>query len=419
MKIGFNKQKITPQLPIQLAGYLGDRFANGIHDDLFVRCVVFEEDNLYRIFLTLDLLAIDHLYMDELHRRIKDLNLENVEVEVFCIHTHSAPKGICDTLKGPLAGFDNILGVPNKEYINYLCDQSMKVIIKSCEDMEYFTMKIAIGENKGIGKNRHNPIFEGDESLLSIVFKRIDQKQLILYHFACHPTLLHENNLLISADFIGSINELLENDFDMSMFINGSCGDISTRFTRQASTIDELLRYGKLAKMNIMDSLKLPIYEGNLTHLNFRKHKFDLELKEYETVDQVTNKIERYKKDIEYALAHNASNQELRVLQSYNEGAVFSLIRAHNQQNESKLTVNISMIEFNEFRFICIPAELFSQLSNSIKSKGPYYFFNYANGYLSYFANEDAYDQGYYESMCSPLKKGQAEILMDSIQNLL
>ena len=44
-------------------------------------------------------------------------------------------------------------------------------------------------------------------------------------------------------------------------------------------------------------------------------------------------------------------------------------------------------------------------------------FIGYANGYLMYFADRNAYEQRYYVALRSPFAAGEAERMMDLIKN--
>jgi len=67
-----------------------------------------------------------------------------------------------------------------------------------------------------------------------------DGSKALLYNFGCHPTVLHEQNHLISADFPGTVASLLTeqvNNLKFAVFFNGAAGDVSTRFYRQKSIL--------------------------------------------------------------------------------------------------------------------------------------------------------------------------------------
>ncbi len=58
----------------------------------------------------------------------------------------------------------------------------------------------------------------------------------VIYNLDCHPTVLHEENHLYSADlpvFAVRIIPRLKPSVTMPVFLNGAVGDMSTRFYRQ------------------------------------------------------------------------------------------------------------------------------------------------------------------------------------------
>ena len=64
----------------------------------------------------------------------------------------------------------------------------------------------------------------------------------------CHPTVLNETNTLVSSDLVYGFRKHFESactNTDL-ILINGSCADISTRYTRYAANYDEVERLGAL-----------------------------------------------------------------------------------------------------------------------------------------------------------------------------
>ncbi|MEG0958951.1 MAG: hypothetical protein RSC93_09825 [Erysipelotrichaceae bacterium] len=419
MKVGFSKAIITPKLPVKLAGYAVERIASGVLDDLYVRVLTFDQEGKRKAILSLELLAIDDLYLNKLKEYCKIEGLEDVEIEAFAIHTHSGPVGTCDCTNGPLAGFESVLGSPNYEYINTLCIQSIKAMKEAFQTQDECILSISEGYIHGVGKNRHIETGVGDESLLVMNFKRSDGQTCILYHFACHPTLLHEDSLLISADIIGAINEKLEAMQVMPIFINGSCGDISTRFTRINSDLSELERYANITQQAIIEANKKITYSGKINSITFDYHKFNLKLKENEKIEDTKAKMDQCSIDVEMAKLKHINNKELRLIESNYEGATIAYLHSLHPFVKDNWDIDVSFITINDYKFITIPAELFCGLSNPIKQLKKIYFFGYANGYYDYIADDDAYQNNYYEATCSPFKQGEGEHLMELIKKAM
>ena len=74
--IGFNKQCITPKLPIPLRGYAGVRIAEKVHDHLYTRCLAIEQNDVRHLFVQCDLIGVDDSVINAVHEKILDLNIK-------------------------------------------------------------------------------------------------------------------------------------------------------------------------------------------------------------------------------------------------------------------------------------------------------------------------------------------------------
>lgn len=231
--IGFDKQCITPTLPTPLRGYAGTRIATEVHDELSTRCLAFEQDGIRYLFVQCDLIGVDDSVLTAVWNKIQDLNIAKEHLTITATHTHAGPGGTVDTSKEPFSNLQDIFGTPNPEYLNHLADQISLAAHNSFSDLQPCDLTIGRSSIKNVGTERHDPSLPGDESLLVLHFRRTDGKELLLYNFACHPTVTGPENIQITADFPYAVERDL--DFDLVMFVNSNAGDISTRFTRQSS----------------------------------------------------------------------------------------------------------------------------------------------------------------------------------------
>ncbi|MDR0589161.1 MAG: hypothetical protein LBG25_01305, partial [Spirochaetaceae bacterium] len=97
MKTGFAQVSITPDRPCVLAGYYQSRPAAGIHDEVYVRALVFPGPV---VMLSLDILNVDKLSMDRILRALAPLGVGEDRLLVTAVHTHSSFGGIFDTTTG-------------------------------------------------------------------------------------------------------------------------------------------------------------------------------------------------------------------------------------------------------------------------------------------------------------------------------
>ena len=82
----------------------------------------------------------------------------------------------------------------------------------------------------------------------SVVLARSTSGQLLgaIVGYAAHPTVLGEDNLYYSPDFVGPFRTALRRQLQgvPIVFLNGASGDLSTRSTRRARTLEENDRLG-------------------------------------------------------------------------------------------------------------------------------------------------------------------------------
>lgn len=415
MKIGYAKEIITPPFPVYLAGYAGKRLAEEAHDDLYVKVILIKlREEVYGI-ISYDLIGIDHLLTGRLDPELRTLGLNPGNFLAAATHTHSGPAGILKTSEGLLKGTDYIFGTENSELIESIVHrtiQAVKDALKSCREGR---IRIARGSISGVGKNRNDSSRKGNEDILAAELQSRDHAPVLLVHYACHPTVLNHENLKLSADFPGALDEIMSRKgYAFTLYLNGSCGDISTRFTRQGKGFPEAGRYGCLLAEKTEQLLKEAreiqiekIETGSLTAV--------LKLKKPEDPQKAAEHLQICRDNLGRALEEGIQGAELRLLKAQLEGAQANLNYAGYGPEQESQPVTVSLWQINQDIFAGIPGELFSELSNPLQN-GRIHFAGYAGGYLGYFADKAAYDSLNYEALSSPFERGQAEILMGEIE---
>ena len=410
MLLGFNKQCITPNLPVKLGGYELDRVAYDIHDDLYIRCIVFYSNNTYYVFAQCDLIGIDTLLLDRVYEQVSHMNIKKEHIIITATHTHSGPVGVINTDTKMFSELVSIFGETDYNYINDIADKITIAIQESMHNMIETTVEIARGEIDGVGANRHNIEEPGDNSLLVYRFTREDQKQILLYNYACHPTVTGPNNTMITADFPYAVENKLP--YDMCVFVNSCAGDISSRFTRIDSSFKQAEIYSHIIVNSIENALKHPVYTGNLTDINIKNYTLDMPIKKVKPIDESIKEYHHYQLQLEEAKKQNMKN--LRVLESYVEGAKVAVSLSKCLEGIKSLDIQYSIIQLQDIIMVTIPGELFSSLGRVLKDQG-IEVLGYGNGYYLYIADYHAYDNSYYEAMSSIFEKGAGELLIQDI----
>lgn len=418
MKIGFAKQRITPALPKQLAGYAAKRVANEVLDDVYVKVLLLEKDAQHYGLVAYDLCAIDGLLIQEVKNEFVKHGLLADHFLFTATHTHSSFGGMIDTVHGVNRAAEGIFVPTDKRLIQAVADISIQAIMEACEDLQEGRLYVAKGLLHDIGNNRNSLEYAGNDRLLAVFAEQTQGKKISIMNFACHPTVLNDQNQKISADYPGAIDAyMMQQGYAMNIFLNGSCGDISTRFSRQGSGYEEVQRYGILGGEALL-ALRRKAKEITPEDIIIKQLHCSLQMKQPDTIEHAKAALEEKEAALQTAIEQGVSGSALRLQESFVEGAQANLRHASCGLHQKRYDVELSIWKFDTEAFLCIPGELFSELSNPLQDEHTHVI-GYANGYLGYFADGKAYDHACYEALSSPFERGEGEAMMLQLQQAL
>ena len=412
MKIGFAKKEITPPTGLELGGYAGYRPNSGVHDPLYSKAIVLEQDGIRYGLVVLDLMCADESLCQRIAAAVAPLGIAKHHLIVSAIHSHAAPAGVFPA-EGPLARINEAIVPENPDFPAYMqkvVDAAAAACMDAAAGLEAFQIRTARGQMPPVGSERHTgEAVKGDLTVAEILLE--SSKRLIFYNFPCHPTVLPAANLLVSADFVGEIEKYL--DADLAVFANGAAGDISTRFTRRESTFEECARMGKLAAEYIRNLLeKATIVEP--APLTGATAMVTLPARQVETEEAARRQLEETTKKWQQAVKDGADAGTVRILKSYVEGAGVNLEFARSMVGIQEFSVPVTVFRFAGLRFATVPGEFYSTLLMPETAA-----ICYANGYYRYIADENAYDSGHYEALAAIVARSGGEILSNTIRQML
>lgn len=417
-RIGYAKQTINPPQGTLLAGYDYERHADGIHDSLYARVIVIETDELFAL-VQLDLLGADRFFVEFLSSNLEEkYGIRKDHVLVGCIHTHSGPKG---TIGKNLS--KNSLDMASS-FDSTLVGQIVLAVGESLKNLNRFTLSYRNSRLQGIGLNRCSPSIPIDDELQVLLFTREDNKKIVLYNYACHPTIMSRFNMQITADYPGEASALLESREDVvcAVFYNGECGDVSTRFTRSEASFSEVRRIGNILGGEVLKLISQKGTGEEVEKIRTKSIRVELKVKKLMEREEAKAAVERAKVQKEEAEAQGLGGGDLRVCQSVFEGAVQNLKLIESIGNLEKIEMEIRILEINERYIVYIPGELFTNLGIALKNKcgGSNVLIScYSNGYYGYIPDIEAYSQDGYETLSSKFAAGEGEKLIDQIVCLI
>lgn len=409
MKIGFSKREITPPVGTELGGYAGYRPCIGVHDPLWCKAIVLEQEGSLYGLIALDLMCVDEV----LHQRIAEAAGIPAERLIVCaIHSHAAPQGIFPG-EGPLASVNSCSDPRHPdfpEYLEYVVRQTAAAFAEAAENREAFQMYTAVGPVPAVGSERHTGTVP-DGKLTVLRFRTESGKVLTVCNFPCHPTVLSAANLQVSADFVSGIEGLL--DGDMTVFLNAAAGDISTRFTRRESTFDECGRMAAIAAEAVGKLLENGVYTDPQPLKGFHT-RIPAKARQVEPVAEAERKLAELTLQWQQAMDRGDDPAQVRIAKSYVEGAVVNLEFARTMGDILEFQLPVTVFRFGGLGFATIPGELFSTIRPENAAV-----ISYANGYYRYLCGTEAYEKNYYEAMAAIVDRGVGEKMKQKIEQLL
>jgi hypothetical protein len=419
---GCGSAVITPRAGLQMAGFLGKRIGEGVHDDLMAKAVYLADGLENRVMLiVVDSLEVDRQFVDEVRRRVEqETGVPAVCCLVAATHTHSGPSGLARAILPGAAKDTQVFGT----FDGKLFERTVTGCVTAARKARRWAREGTI--NSGIA-NMLQPICGNrrvrttERVQMRVLEVETTTRCAVVYNLDCHPTVLHEENRLYSADFPGfaaSIMPLFEPFVTMPVFLNGAAGDMSTRFYRQSSDFAEVERIGTIVAESVAASLD--VLEPMNGPFAVRAVEVPLRLKarQFPSAQDLERRIADTRKKLEVARLEGVQN--LRSLESAIEGLTFAATIADSAGSVEYIDSRLSLARFGDILVAGIPGELFSSLGNDIRAAFPDHVVliaGYCGDYMGYIPDATAYDEGGYEAFTTFIAKGEGERLRDAAIN--
>ena len=433
LKAGVSIIDISPEKGIELAGYPHYlRHNTGIHDPLYASCIFLDDGTTKLAIVCMDILFFSKVYVKEVRSRVSSkINIPAENIMISCSHTHSGPwaSGRLD-LEGLKKGLK-----PDTSYVLSLKDKLVDLI--NCAYSNTFEAKIGIdkgicGKERGIGGNRRDPDGLTDPEVWIIGIKDgKDNWRACLVKYSLHPTIIHEESTVVTADYPGYIRKYLAKTKPeiVFLFAQGTSGDQSTRYFRKGQTFKEAERIGfEIGKVadNVLDSMK---FRSDIS-LIVKSEEVDVELKELPTKEEAEAEVKGTKSTLDRLKKENASYIKIQNANLKNLGAECNLgyIELKNKGIDIELEVNelpteIQVIGIGDSRIVTLSGEIFVEFGLNIQENSLFkntFIIELANGCLpGYVCTEEACAEGGYEVDTSMLTANSGDIIIKTALKLL
>lgn len=433
LRAGIAMTDISPEKGIELAGYPHcPRNNTGIHDPLFAGCICLDDGSTKLAIVTMDLLFYSKKYVRELRKRVEaTMGILGKNVMLCCSHTHSGPwaAGRLD-----LEALEKGLK-PDESYIRELQYKLYRLIVEASENM--FDAKAGIGigrcgKEQGVGGNRREPNGPSDSSVcvLGIQNDKGDWKGCLV-GYSLHPTLIHSESTVVTADYPGYIRKYLSWTMPgmLTLFAQGTSGDQSTRYFRDGQTFEEACRIGTTIGIEVDRILGGMEFHSD-PELMVGSVEVDPEIRTYPHRTQAEVNVKRAQERLDELKNSKAAYIDLRNAELKLLGAEDILGYIILQEKGIKpdllsdeLPMEIQVIGIGDSRIVGLQGEAFVEFGLEIKKESPFektLVFELANGAApGYIYTRDALSEGGYETDTSMLGESCGDTLVSAAIKLL
>lgn len=428
MRAGCARASITPPLGIPLAGFAARTTgAQGVHDDLFARAVVLEEDTTRLALVVCDLCEMDETFVARVRRQIEAASgIPAHAVMVAATHTHAAP-----------ATFPLYSLPPDPGWLDVLADRVTVTVVAALHNLAPAVISVGVGHEATVGRNRRRPDAPADPVLTVVRLDRQGAAPAILVHYACHPTVLGPDNLLISRDYVGFTVDAVERAADgFALFTNGACGDINAGHSADRSalglplpgrTFDRAEALGLRLAIEAIRSLgdtrpamQAGARPGHL--LAAGQRTIEVPLRQTPSLDEARENVRTARARLE---ASGSSGEDLTSARLELMYAELALSWVEQRGSASTETAEVQGLAAGDLALVALPGEFFAESGQRLRARSPFphtLVVGYANGGIGYVPPAAAFADGGYETRLAPWSRVAPEaeaMILDAAEALL
>ncbi len=445
-KLGASKTRMTPPPGSIIGDSYGIRVSEGVHDDLFIKTLVFEHGSERAAFITLDVISLPHslvIKSRELVHQQTGIAINNIILNAT--HAHAGPQ------MNPL--FWDVVGgtakLKSQEYTHKLPELIAASVKLAVSKIQPVRVSVGSVQEQSISFNRRYLMKDGtfrtnpgklnpdvvrpagpiDPELSIVYFESLDKKPVaILVNFALHVAIVGGKQF--SSDFPGVMSELIgkvKGEDVVTVFTNGTSGNINhvdVSNPNQLSGFDESRRIGTVLAGRVLSALP-SLHSIQIKSLKARIQTVHLPVfrkVERSEADWAKGVISKFGKTDGPGFADVVSAWRILDLVKYQGG-----LEARHQstttvpltEDGTALESEVSVIAFgDQMALVGFPGDAFVELGLGIKLNSPFRFTivseQSGNGTISYMPNKKAFPEGQYEVNSVRYSSGGGETLVDS-----
>ena len=432
IKAGAASEEITPKDSQFLYGYpYVERMSVGAHDPLTCTALYIDNGSRQVMFISHDILYLNKEQVAAIRTGISaKTGVPAGNILVSVTHTHSAPTPF-DVI---ISRNDKVVPPADKAYMRTVVEHSISAGCRAFEAAREAEIGFVMGDATGLGTNRHDPAGPKDMQVPAMLVRGLDGKYIAAMLVVCmHPTVLHEDSKLCSADFPHYTREKLRKELLGEgcpvAYFTGTSGDQSPRHVTRGNNFSEAQRLGEIVAASVIaEAGKGVIFDRSLP-LAVASKNLNLPKRDFPTVEWALANRDRAKSHFEALKADPvADKRETRTAEvdwfGSEEALLLATLAANNELEDvyaSCLPAEIQVVKVGPWRYAAWPGEVFVEFGLWLKEAfNNVSLIGYANGDLQgYVVTREAVEKRYYESGNSFFSVDAGYIMLDETKKLI
>ena len=263
LMLGVTRVDITPPVGTPLAGYGSrkGRGSTGIHDRLYARAVALSDGDQTVILLANDLLAITDDIRTAVYQKInREISLKPDSIMISASHTHSGPGALAKRFWESFA-----TGPFEQSVFEEITQKMARAAVEAYQGMKPARLGSGSVQVPDLISNRMVVDGPRDPDLSFLVIKTVDPGvTAYVANYSAHPTVLKDNNDLISGDFPGALERHLEETPGViALYTAGSVADMTANPPEGTDDFEKADKMGRALANKILEALPSVVYRDH------------------------------------------------------------------------------------------------------------------------------------------------------------
>jgi len=383
VQAGVAIKDISPLKPMFLFGYPHiPRTSTGIHDPLLASALCLKNETTTLLLIALDILMISPHTANDIRKEIsRKTGIAVGCIMISCSHTHSGPVAV-DALS---CGGDPVVPKVDPEYMTFLQQQVVAAAVDAGSHLRNAELASATATVVGAGCNRHDPNGPCDPEIGIIAVRDVANGKMMALDvtYSMHPTILHEDSTLITADFPGYVRLHLQERLGpelVTAYHTGPSGNQSPRYHVRGQTFAEAERIGRLVGDAVYHRVTgLDVTEfRNQVELRGETTLVELTPRSFPTVTEAERILQAAQEDYVRLQAKNAGHGPIRTAECTVFGAEETATMARYAQSgelqrvqKQYTSAEVQVLRVGDICLAGFPGEVFVEYGLALKRQFP------------------------------------------------